>query len=543
MAIGCSDVYGNGGGDFLGDCPDYSWSDGNISSDPLFCDVEGGDLGLNTISRCLPDNNECGLLMGLYGEGCNDPLFRIMGRIVDDGGAGIMGISLYSDLSHALTDSNGNYMIVVPPGWSGTVTPESTGYDFTPLMRTYAEVQADIDEQGYIAERDQIHSVPSEFGTIQEAINVSLAGDTVLVEAGVHSGPGNLNLFLYGKPITLLGGENREEVIIDGEHAERGIYILGEACSGTVIKNLSFINCLSTDPSTAAGGAIRIEESGCNLENLILENCQSHTWGGGLHAHDGDLVISNVEVSGCFAWGNGGGISFRSTIVSATGLLITGNESGYNQNGPGLYQENGTSDISTSIIAFNNSETFTAGLIGTGEAILNMDCSDVFGNSFGNFGGVFEDLVGIDGNISEDPRFCEPEQDGFYLAADSPCLPANNDCGLLMGPYGLGCELPTGLPEDTPARAYLAQNVPNPFNPVTDIRLGLVEAGRVSLAVYDISGRRVVSLLAAEKFEAGEHVVKWSGRDDSGRSLSSGIYLYKLQANGREWTKKMTLIK
>jgi hypothetical protein len=434
-------------------------------------------------------------------------------------------------------------MIVVTPGWSGNITPESAGYEFTPATRTYSEVQADIDDQNFIALRDGVHSVPGDFDTIQEAINVSVVGDTVLVEAGVHAGPGNLNLFLYGKSITLLGDGSPEEVIIDGEHAERGIYILGEACSETVIKNLSFMNCLSTDPSTAAGGAIRVEESGCNLENLILRNCQSHTWGGGLHAHDGDLFISNVEVSGCFAWGNGGGVSFRSTIVSATGLLITGNESGYNQNGPGLYQENGTSDISASIIAFNNSETFTAGLIGTGEAILNLDCSDVFGNSFGNFGGVFEDLIGISGNISDDPRFCDPAQEGFSLAADSPCLPANNDCGLLMGPYGEGCQIPTDTPGEIPARAYLAQNVPNPFNPVTDIRFGLVEAGRVSLAIYDITGRRVANLLDGEWIDAGEQVVKWAGRDDSGRELSSGIYLYKLRANDREWTKKMTLIK
>ncbi len=539
----CSDVYGNGAGNFLGFCPDPSWDNGNISSDPLFCDLAGGTFGLNAMSPCLPENNECGVLMGLFGEDCDNPFFTISGRVVSDGGQGVFGISILADGHEAHSDGNGDYTLILPPGWSGTVVPAKIGFDFTPESRSYVDLQSNIEDQGYVAFRDWIHSVPSEFETIQEAINASLVGDTVLVETGVHVGEGNRNLIITGKAITLLGQGGPDATIIDCENEDRGVYVYGEGTDGTVIKDLSFVNGLSTDPATAAGGAVRVELSSSTLENLIIKDCTTHTWGGGLHAHNAELDLLNIEISGCYSWIHGGGLSLRSSTTTASGLLVVNNESGYNGYGAGLYHEGGQSDIDASIFAFNQNETSTEGLVGAEEAILNLSCSDVFGHSDGNYGGEFGDLTGVGGNISEAPRFCDPDWGDYELAADSPCLPDNNSCALLMGPYGQGCEIPTYTPEDLPVQAYLAQNVPNPFNPNTMIHFGLASDGPVSLVIYELSGRRVARLLDREPMVAGAHHIRWSGRDDSGRRLSSGIYLYKLRTEGGDYARKMTLIK
>ena len=88
----------------------------------------------------------------------------------------------------------------------------------------------------------------------------------------------------------------------------------------------------------------------------------------------------------------------------------------------------------------------------------------------------------------------------------------------------------------------LAQNYPNPFNPETTVEFGLRDAQRVSLAVYDITGRQVATLVDGRR-EAGRYAVRWTGRDDAGRQVASGVYLYRLTAGEQTVTRKMILLR
>jgi predicted outer membrane repeat protein len=72
-------------------------------------------------------------------------------------------------------------------------------------------------------------------------------------------------------------------------------------------------------------------------------------------------------------------------------------------------------------------------------SVPHMSCSNSWGNVGGNFIG-FEDPTGSNGNISADPRFCGAQPDDFTLQANSPCAPANNTCGVLMGLYDVNCD-------------------------------------------------------------------------------------------------------
>ena len=89
----------------------------------------------------------------------------------------------------------------------------------------------------------------------------------------------------------------------------------------------------------------------------------------------------------------------------------------------------------------------------------------------------------------------------------------------------------------------LANNFPNPFNPATTIKYALPQAADVHLTVYNVVGQ-VVRTLVAEHQNAGRYVVEWDATNDSGHSLSSGMYFYRLEAGGefRE-VKKMLLLK
>ena len=88
----------------------------------------------------------------------------------------------------------------------------------------------------------------------------------------------------------------------------------------------------------------------------------------------------------------------------------------------------------------------------------------------------------------------------------------------------------------------LANNYPNPFNPATTIKYALPQAADVELTVYNVLGQPVRTLIA-EHQNAGRYVVEWDATNDSGHSLSSGMYFYRLEAGGDLEVKKMLLLK
>jgi FlgD Ig-like domain len=96
---------------------------------------------------------------------------------------------------------------------------------------------------------------------------------------------------------------------------------------------------------------------------------------------------------------------------------------------------------------------------------------------------------------------------------------------------------------DTPAGGTrLAQNIPNPFNPSTTIRFSLSARERATVSVYDARGQLVRTLLD-ETRAAGDHDAHWDGRDANGKSVSSGVYFYRLTAGSVIESKKMVLLK
>lgn len=93
-----------------------------------------------------------------------------------------------------------------------------------------------------------------------------------------------------------------------------------------------------------------------------------------------------------------------------------------------------------------------------------------------------------------------------------------------------------------PTASALYQNYPNPFNPATQIKYVLHRDSDVKLAVYDVLGRNVVTLVNGRQ-TIGYRTVTWNGRDGSGNQMASGIYFYRLVAGDFVQTKKMVLLR
>lgn len=103
-------------------------------------------------------------------------------------------------------------------------------------------------------------------------------------------------------------------------------------------------------------------------------------------------------------------------------------------------------------------------------------------------------------------------------------------------------ELTWSAGEGVPEGYALSQNHPNPFNSSTTISYSLLEAGPVTLKIYNVRGQLVKTLVDETQSE-GEYAVSWDGCDQEGRLVTSGIYFYSLKAGHWSQAKKMVLTK
>ncbi len=282
----------------------------------------------------------------------------------------------------------------------------------------------------------------------------------------------------------------------------------------------------------------------CNAENTIVDSCwfeartilesssmilSHNTFEGqvSVSCHD-DLTVSRNLILGGLSIpvSEGAGLLMNNTIVGSnrTGLFIQ-------------HAENLA--ITNNIIAFNRS-----GIDSRSDGGVSIRYSNVFGNSVDDYFGCNTG----EGCLSLDPLFVDAMSGDYHLAAGSPCIDAgdpdspNDPDGSRadMGAYPFDHAQDVAEDSITPSAFALSSAYPNPFNSTTTIGYSLPVAGNVSLAVYDVNGRLVETLMDGV-MQAGRHSVAW---DATGQSV--GIYFVKMTDNinsQRENIQKVILLK
>ncbi|HPG40791.1 MAG TPA: T9SS type A sorting domain-containing protein [bacterium] len=114
--------------------------------------------------------------------------------------------------------------------------------------------------------------------------------------------------------------------------------------------------------------------------------------------------------------------------------------------------------------------------------------------------------------------------------------------GVRLGKLGQVYEGENKPSPTEPEVKFAIRNHPNPFNPVTNIQFDLPAADHVTLKVYDITGREVITLVDALQ-GAGSHTIMWNSQDKFGQRVASGMYFYRIEYRGQVLTNKMILMR
>jgi len=298
---------------------------------------------------------------------------------------------------------------------------------------------------------------------------------------------------------------------------------------------------------TIDGGGLYISDSSeANLDNCIIRENLASFDGGGLSIWDAVVnlrrcaVTENTTTSTSTSYVTCGGIRVGdSSAVSLTHCTISRNSAFPASGVGGLYADNERAILVRSSVVWGN--------VGRAEWFFyDHEKNKAWDTPFSDLpSGLLRPLG--EGVISADPLFVDPEHGDYRLRPESPCIDAG-DPASPFDPDGSRADMgafpyahPTAVREDRELSPFsLHQNAPNPANPATSIRFSLSRDGPVSLTIYDLQGRHVRTLLENAS-PSGSYEVIWDGADDLGRSVASGVYLYRLVSREGIGTKRLVV--
>ncbi len=199
----------------------------------------------------------------------------------------------------------------------------------------------------------------------------------------------------------------------------------------------SFTDCqvLGNLASGSGGGLFATGAAFSAVHGSFAENTCTGFGGGVFLGNSSEASFSLDAFFGNHASAGGGGLAFDGSSPDLTSCTIAENSSA----GPGAGIHVGgaaSPDFTQVVVAFNT--PFEGVSIAGGSAAFL--CSNIHGNTGGNWTGDLAQQLGQDGNFEADPEFCGAESSGnYYLQMDSPCAPGNNVCGVLVGARIVDC--------------------------------------------------------------------------------------------------------
>jgi hypothetical protein len=509
---------------------------GNFDSNPIFTDADGPDD--------IPGTADDDLRLARFSP-CTDA--------GDNGATALAGIT---------TDHAGQPRFVDDTGVTDSGSGDPPVIDVGPLERQTESVHLQF-------------RVPTEVPSIQGAIDLAGLGDEIILENGVHSGPGNRDILVDLDIVIRSESGDPSMCVVDCEGSGRGFAFSGVSAAARM-EGLTV-----TNGSADRGGGLSLTASSPTLFRCrIVSNTATGTGGGGIFCVDG----SSPEILACV---------FRENHASGT-------------YGGGMYNKNGSNPVLRDCIFSGNT---TSGIGSTGGALYNWDSSPslincsvggnsaydgsvlfnfnnsypevlnsvVWGNAPGQSGYPIVELLGSatyvaytdiqggapgPGNLDSDPLFLDAD---LRLAEGSPCIDAGYNSyvqtptdldgnprtvdgdGDELAVVDMGAYERSGASTAVPTAVVLGQTSllppwPNPSRAEARMAFTVPVGCSVLLEILDVTGRRVRTLVAGSR-GPGTHVIRWEGDNDEGRPVFAGTYFLRLSTDRGTFTQKMQRVR
>jgi len=302
-----------------------------------------------------------------------------------------------------------------------------------------------------------------DFPNIQAAVDAAASGDEIRLGNGTFRGPGNRDVSFRGKAIAVrsLSG-HPDNCVIDCQGVAPAphrafLFVLGEG-AGAVLEGLtitqghageslpedtggamvisngaapSIVNCVFVNNRAALGGAVYCSGSSPIFARCVFRANAALFGGGAMGFYDTSFPVVETCTFLANSADYGGGINAENSPVTVSGCTFASNHAWLGSHlsawlGALLILEN-------TILAFS-----TMGrAVDCEDATVWIDCCDVYGNAAGDWVACLSGQQGSDGNISEDPLFCDLEQEDLRLGEGSPCAPSG-ECDRI-GAWPVGC--------------------------------------------------------------------------------------------------------
>ena len=272
---------------------------------------------------------------------------------------------------------------------------------------------------------------------------------------------------------------------------------------GAAIKGIhgaAFINCRFEENSAVDGGGVYYQTIFGPLPVETVQACRfiSNTatrFGGGMRISVEPIIrISNGLFWNNSAGQNGGAVSAYSRSLSIRNSTMVGNSA---PQGAGVFAAFvGPVDLDRTIIAFSPSGpsvTCEGPFTPLGEVV----CCDFFRNAGGDWTGCATDELGVNGNISADPQFCDAGAGDFTLSDTSPCAPMHSGGCDLIGAFPVSCGVTQVLESTRTGRTRLAVK-PNPVCGLNTAKFSF-ELTPAAVEIYDLQGRLMQVLIPKDR--------------------------------------------
>jgi hypothetical protein len=351
--------------------------------------------------------------------------------------------------------------------------------------------------------------VPSEEPTIQSGIDAAAPGDVIVVAPGSY----NESIDFRGKAVEVRSVDPGDPSVV----------------MGTVINAMGFVRAVTFANSEGSSSVL----SGFVITGGNATGSVPNDRGGGMY-----IIGASPKIERCtFAVNqalNGGAVYVSSGAPTFRGCLFSGNGAAF---GGAVFGESANATFENVTFCSNTATNYGGHAYGfNGDTSTYSKCTFSAGTASLNGGGLFSNGVSP---IVVDTGFCGNVPNAI---AGSSITDQGGNSFQFCAPPSSSTTVATAVALPRPGESSLSQNHPNPFNPRTRIRFQLREDSRVELKIYDASGRLVETVL--DEFRvAGQHQVSWSGRDESGAEVASGVYFYTLSTSRGSESAKMTLLR